>query len=317
MLRKSLIFSLGIILIFSSITISQEKALIALYDGTFGRKGEGDGEFIEPLGICTDTDGNLYVVDSGNCRVQVFDEEGEFVRSFGEFGWEEGKFLYPVDCAIDENLAIYVVDLDKGVVYKFSEDGNYQGQIIKKMESSSDKSTLEGVFNQPMGVEVGRSGELFVVNTANHKIDVFDRLNSPIDELGGFGSSGGFFNTPYDCSVSKRGLLYVADTLNNRIQVLNEDFLFISEIVGDEDKLNPMQIDTSPMGYCIVSDGNNNEVYIYDSSLDRVLTIDGEKVDGFNMPYGVAISDDYCIYISDRFNHRIVKYQLTEPPPEK
>jgi DNA-binding beta-propeller fold protein YncE len=307
-----------LVLISTNLITQDTVSFIALYNGSFGSKGDGDGEFIEPLGITLDDQGNLYVVDSGNCRVQVFNEEGEFIRSIGDFGWEAGKFLNPSDCAVDDNLAIYVADMDKGCVYKFSEEGVFLGEITLGDEKEEDL-LISGSFDVPTGIAVGRSGELLVVNSGEHRIDIFNRLEVSSENIGGFGRSEGFFNNPLDCGISRSGRVYVADSLNNRVQIFDRNYKYLKtlECGPDEGKIYPLQIDVGPDEYFVLSDGNSNTVLVYNSLLRKVLTISGEKVDGFSMPYGVAINDEFLIYISDRFNHRIVMYQLTEPPPEK
>jgi DNA-binding beta-propeller fold protein YncE len=75
-----------------------------------GGPGGGEGEFFKPSFITVDNDGNLYVTDSFNFRVQVFDKKGEFLRVIGFHGDVSGAFSRPKGLAIDRNKNLYVAD---------------------------------------------------------------------------------------------------------------------------------------------------------------------------------------------------------------
>jgi hypothetical protein len=78
--------------------------------GSFGERGENEGEFNFPTSLAFDAEGNLYVVDQINARVQVFAGDGEFLDAFGSLGTGFGSFARPKDVAIDEAGLIYVTD---------------------------------------------------------------------------------------------------------------------------------------------------------------------------------------------------------------
>jgi DNA-binding beta-propeller fold protein YncE len=112
----------------------------------FGKKGSGDGEFDETAGIEIDNEGNIYVADGGNARVQKFDSRGNFLMKFGKkaklpkdpinaykylkYECEGGEFIGPLDIAIDNEGNIYVTQMF-GPLQKFDS----KGRFIKKFES--------------------------------------------------------------------------------------------------------------------------------------------------------------------------------------
>lgn len=81
--------------------------------GEPGPTGEvEDGKFSAPSNIAVDSKGLLYVTDTWNFRIQVFDPEGKFVRAFGEQGVVPGKFVRPKGIAIDREGHVYVADAE-------------------------------------------------------------------------------------------------------------------------------------------------------------------------------------------------------------
>lgn len=91
--------------------------------------GQGNGEFIYPLSIDRGPDGNYYVLDAGNARIQVFDEDGNYVTHFGTKGSALGEFDFgtgrvPEDyagsIAIDDDGFIYVADPGNRRIQKFA-----------------------------------------------------------------------------------------------------------------------------------------------------------------------------------------------------
>ena len=76
----------------------------------WGIRGSGDGEFGWPQGLAIDSEGNVYVSEYGNDRIQVFDPQGRFLRKWGSEGNGDGEFIQPQGLAIDSNGDVYVSD---------------------------------------------------------------------------------------------------------------------------------------------------------------------------------------------------------------
>ena len=79
----------------------------------WGSEGKDEGQFIEDHGIVVDSEGNVYVVDTRNVRVQKFDSNGDFVSTWGSIGCNDNQFLIPHDIAIDSQGYLYVTDSGK------------------------------------------------------------------------------------------------------------------------------------------------------------------------------------------------------------
>ncbi len=78
--------------------------------GTKYTKGEGNGEFNEPMGIAVASNGNVFVCDRDNHQVQILNSDLQFIHSFGEHGKGATKFHHPRDVAFDSAGNIYIVD---------------------------------------------------------------------------------------------------------------------------------------------------------------------------------------------------------------
>jgi len=86
----------------------------------WGTKGSGDGEFENIGGIATDLKGNIFVVDTGNHRIQKFDNNGRFITKWGKEGFGDGEFLYPTAIVIDFDGNVYVMDTGNYRIQKFA-----------------------------------------------------------------------------------------------------------------------------------------------------------------------------------------------------
>lgn len=78
--------------------------------GRFGKAGSKNGEFYYPTNLTVSSDGQLYVSDTGNFRVEVYSREGEYLRSYGSLGSGFGKFARPKGIALDRQNRLYAVD---------------------------------------------------------------------------------------------------------------------------------------------------------------------------------------------------------------
>ena len=90
----------------------------------WGHKGTGLGEFDLPHTIVIDRRGRVLVGDRSNHRIQIFDQEGNYITEWDQFGWPSGLF-------IDQNDILYVADYQskRGVTFGSAEDGTIMGFI--------------------------------------------------------------------------------------------------------------------------------------------------------------------------------------------
>lgn len=139
------------------------------YIKTIGRRGKDEGEFNFPSHITVDSRGNLYVVDTMNGRVQIFDSEGRFMRAFGQFGDVPGMFARPKGIAVDSEGHIYVVDAAFNNVQIFDDEG----QILMSFASYGND---RGQLILPAGVSIDKDDFIYVVDSWNRRLAVYEYL---------------------------------------------------------------------------------------------------------------------------------------------
>jgi len=132
---------------------------------TFGRRGDGEGEFNFPSAVAFDSSGNLLVVDQINARVQVLTEEGAFLHKFGGLGVGYASFVRPKDVAVDEVGFVYVTDAAFGNVQIFDAD-------LRLLTFVGSTGENPGQFRIASGVAI-HGDEFAVVDQLGRRVEVF------------------------------------------------------------------------------------------------------------------------------------------------
>jgi len=125
--------------------------------GTPGKKHTltGPGEFSLPTNIALDKEGNVYVTDSLNFRVEIFDAEGQFLSQFGQHCDAIGCFERPKGIAVDSDGHVWVVDTGLALVEIYNRDGELLAYVGGPGRSL-------GRFNDPMGIVIDKNNRVFV-----------------------------------------------------------------------------------------------------------------------------------------------------------
>lgn len=131
-------------------------------------RGSGDGELNLPREAVIAPNGNLYVVDGGNFRVQVFTQDGEYLQSFGEIGLRGGQFSRPKGIAADKDGNLYVVDAAFGNFQIF----NPEGQLLLHVGNRSSQNKAAS-FMLPSGIDVDEDGRVYMIDQYFRKVEVF------------------------------------------------------------------------------------------------------------------------------------------------
>ena len=139
-----------------------------------GTAGSGDGQFQGPLDVAIDGSDNIYVVDSGNHRIQVFDPGLNFLTVIGGSGSGDGQFNFPIALDVSGNF-LYVADAGNFRIQKFDisnvwSSGGSNG--ISFADEWGTPGTGNGQFASPRPMAVDGNGDLWVVDRDNMRCHV-------------------------------------------------------------------------------------------------------------------------------------------------
>ncbi len=301
----------------------------------WGSVGDEAGRFQSPWGIDIGPDGQIFVSDHKNQRVQAFTPEGEFVREFGQPGWlESGDLRGPVGISVGPDGHVYVADAWNSQIQVFTREGEF----VRAWNGPNAGLNSDGPRMTPWGIATGPDGNVFVSDLNLHQIYKFSNQGELVTTWGKRGTGDGQFTHPTGMEVSQDDQLYVVDSLNHRVQVfdLKGEFqfawgdqcsLYLHPDRGceDPDGDGPLgktdgQFD-SPWGVSFDAQGR---VYVADSANKRiqVFTPDGQfltkwgelgrEPGQFDNSVDVAVNDTGQIYVVDLNNQRVQMFSALE-----
>ncbi len=270
-----------------------------------------DGTFISPKGIAVDSkNGFVYVADSGNCRIQQFDVNGEHLNSWGVFGSENGTFNGPKDVTVDSNGFVYVADSKNHRIQKFDSNGKF----LKKW---GKEGSADGEFKEPYGLAIDDNDIIYVADLNNNRIQKFTSNGEFKGKWGELGTNDGYFNSPYDIAIANNSV-YVTDSKNFRVQKFDTNGIFISawgiESSNEGEFRAPTGIaitsDENKGDFFYVADGDKHCIQKFNLNGDHVITWGefGSRKGEFNRPAALAIDSNGFIYVADSHNYRIQKF---------
>jgi len=288
---------------------------------TWGEPGALEGQFSFPKGLAVDSDGNVYVADSQNHRIQKFGPDGVFIAEWGSFGEEEGQFSEPWGIAVDNDANVYVADTWNHRLQKFTTNGEFISYWGVFQDTGGELLEPQGMFYGPRDIAIDAEGNLYVTDTGNKRIQKFDPEGNPLGQWGGAGSAPGQFLEPVGIASEENGKIYVADTWNRRVQVYDEDFQFLAqwrvEAWLGESIVNKPYLAVDGEGRVYTTDPEGYRVLVFDLEGELLATFGkyGTDETSFDLPTGIAVDREGNIYVSDSNNHRIMKFAPTEWSP--
>jgi tripartite motif-containing protein 71 len=149
--------------------------------------------------------GDVYVVDSGNCRIQKFTSSGDYLQQWGSNGTENGKFDQPTGVAVGPGNVVYVADSANQRIQKFTSNGDYLGQW-------GSRTDWDYFLSWPQELTVDRQGNVYVACRFGNCIKKFTASGTHIATY----ISPNLPFEPRGVAVDSRGNIYVSD-FNSRV----------------------------------------------------------------------------------------------------
>jgi sugar lactone lactonase YvrE len=292
-----------------------------------------------PRSIAAGPDGDIYVADSRNHRILHIAADGSLLQEWGTFAMIDynqpltaegalqqaplGTLNEPWGVAVGPDGSVYVSDTWNHRIQKFTADGKPVKAWGQYGQPAPEDPTSQSSFWGPRGIAVDSQGRVFVADTGNKRIAVFDEDGNYITEFGGAGLDPGQFDEPVGVAVSGDGTVYVADTWNQRVQsfIPNDDgSLYFPLNQWEVSAWFGQSLENKPF----IAVGGDNHVFITDPEGYRVIefTENGEfvrtwgdygvGVDEIGLAAGVAVDKDGFVWLTDAANNRILRYTLPQ-----
>ena len=279
------------------------------YSTQFGSKGSGSDQFDEPEGAAIDGQGNLWVVDNLNNRIEKLSAQGGFLAAYGKLGSGEVQFHGPTRIAINKSTGnLYVTDMWNNRVEELSSSGTYV---------ASFGTSGSGTLKEPDGVAIDSSGNVWVADRGNDRIVEFSSTGTYIAAYGKEGSGEDQFNQPDGIAISGENV-YVSDPYNHRVEELTNKGVYVRtwgyEGNGSGEFWSPAGITTDAAGNLYIVDYSADHVEEFSPSgtYRATFSSEGSGEGQLTHPVGDAIDPAGDLYIVDAGDNRIEKWDSNE-----
>ncbi|XP_066270091.1 tripartite motif-containing protein 3-like [Branchiostoma lanceolatum] len=268
---------------------------------TFGGVGSQPGQFTRPSGVTVSEEGDVFVADSKNKRIQVFTLQGTFVSQFpADLSPQKMK---PDDIAIDWEGNLWVVGVGESNFAGFAVQYNKQGRVLRKFDLQKTwwgrgvavdtrrnhilitrttghwshphgevqvfrpDGTLVRTVGQQMGMEhpeyitVDGEGNILVPDSDNCCVYMHNQDGQFLFKFGGLGSGDGQLQDPRGICTDCAGNIIVVDRGNSRVEMFDKTGRFIKHITTDIQA--PCAVTMAPQGQLVVTDIDNHKVTIF------------------------------------------------------
>lgn len=267
----------------------------------FGEKNSP--EITKPIAIIATNTNDFSILDQGSGMLfEITNNEKKLAKAFKKSGINFPSLVGYCKTPSGEFL---ITDSRLNAIYKYTKEE-------KRLDILNSNLTLQ----QPTGIAYSTvSNEIWVVETAAHKISILNEKGEVIKTIGKRGDASGEFNFPTSIWIDKIGNAYVIDALNFRVQVFNKNGDVIS-IFGEAGNATgyfarPKGIATDSKGSIYITDALYNTVQVFDISGNYLYQFgeQGRNKAQFWMPAGIYIDDNDFIYVADMYNARIQLFQ--------
>ncbi len=263
--------------------------------------------FAFPQFIAVGEDGNIYVSDFGNKRIQKFSSSGEYVTHWGINGKPLEDFYNPTGIAVSDD-SVFVVDRDLNRIQKFSLDGEF-------ITTWGKKGTADGQFFYPNGITLS-NGLLYVVDTGNHRIQVFSTDGEFISLFGSSGLGPGQFLNVSGIDADEYGNIFVTDKGNGKIEKFSTDGELLQSFpfYSSNYVFSPEAIAIDPNGDMFVVNSHDDKILHLSQDSELLLSLsdqNGPYLNSFKEITDMAIGINGELLVVDSPTHSIKSFKTT------
>ena len=268
----------------------------------FGKSSDGRPALSDPKNVAVGPEGKIYSVEGRGARVTAFNPDGTIAAAWGGPGQGDGQFQEPWGIAVAPNGNVYVADTWNHRIQYFDPTGKFLGKWGQLGDAKGRADTQQGVFWGPRAIAISPTGEVYVTDTGNKRVQVFGLDGSFKRMFGGSGSDPGQFNEQVGLALDAQGNVWIADTWNARIQKLSPDGTPMLQIPvqggwESQNVTNKPYLAVDGQGRVIATFPEQNRVTVYGTDGQKLedLTLPGNNA----APVGVTVAPDGRILVAD------------------
>lgn len=280
--------------------------LHATYQGAFGVQGSSNGALLQPSAISVDLQGNIYIADTGNNRIQKFSSTGKFLRATGGFGWQHTEFNKPVDVFARLGLQVYVCDYLNERIVQLDRNLNF---IAAYQLSGRAPARITSRFF-PVSLVRNAYGDIFVLDRDRPAVAKYQTFTTSHSEFAEQGTGVVQLNDPVQLAVSAN-VLYVADQAENCIR----SFDFFGNYLQDitlPDAGQPAGLDVDEQQRLWICDSANKHILCFDSEGIVTGLLDYRNSDGnLSSPIDVAVYKK-TVYVLDNLTGTVHIFHMVQ-----
>ena len=268
--------------------------------GRFGLTENGNNLLNSPRAIDHSATGIIYIADTGNNLIRLFNRKGHFLKSIGGFGFSDDQFDTPTDIWARSIVNIYVSDYNNQRIQRYDRQMNFISSLV-------NNEALEPRFQfaEVSSCAVSAQNDLFVLDHQDYKIIKFNRDGRAEHSFGQSESDAGELINPRQLDIFQENKLLVSDA--------DLPGIFIFDLFGNFIRTISDKRFKHPHGLAV----SGNLIFLADPAAGMVFLIDGEKVQSiksgipFDHPMDVTALKDkkgLTLYILD--NNQIITGHL-------
>lgn len=262
--------------------------------GRFGGRGSEPGKLSNPQAIAISKEKDVYVVDTGNHRIQLFKLSGEFIRSIGGFGFKDDQFDSPRDIWLDSIIDIYVADYNNRRVQRYDRNMNFLNSFY-----SNEAEDADFQFAEVASCVVSSQNDLFILDHDEYKIVKFKRDGTAERSFGRFESGQNELEYPEQMDLWGVDKLLVTDSGLDAVFMYDLFGTFIRKIESEMFQ-HPMGLDVDIQKNIYVADPEARKIFMIDNKLENITEINFRQ--NFKTPRDIAVQNtgnETLLYVID------------------
>jgi len=304
---RGFVFSVLVVML-TLVGTAQALAATGDFLGKWGTQGVAAGQFDRPYAVAVAANGDVYVADKNNHRIQYFSSAGSYKGEWGSLGNGDGEFSEPHGIGVAPNGDVYVADTFNNRIQFFSAAGDFKGKW-------GATGVEDGKFSWPTAVAIAPGGTVYVADSHNHRVQYFGPTGIFKGKWGSSGSADGEFRYAWTVALAPNGDVYVGELENKRIQYFSPTGAFKGKWgkpgSGEGEFDYPASLAISPDGDIYVADYLNSRVQRFGltGTFRGAWGSGGSGESQFDYPAGIALGPDGSVYVADAGNHRIQRFE--------